>query len=62
LSLLRLLAVAAALFGTGLAVGGSLAGSVLGILLGVAAALIYSVYILVGERVTRVAGRCLRRR
>lgn len=56
LSLLRMLAVAAALFGTGLAVGGSLAGSTLGILLGVCAALIYSVYILVGERVTPVAG------
>ena len=56
LSPLRLLAVAAALFGTVLAVGGSLAGSVLGIVLGVAAALIYSVYILVGERVTRVCG------
>jgi drug/metabolite transporter (DMT)-like permease len=56
LSLLRMLAVAAALFGTGLAVGGSLDGSALGILLGVAAALIYSVYILVGERVTPVGG------
>ncbi|WP_186407710.1 DMT family transporter [Candidatus Accumulibacter aalborgensis] len=56
LTLLRLLSVAAALFGTGLAVGGSLEGSVLGILFGVAAALIYSVYILVGERVAPVAG------
>ncbi|WP_291994705.1 DMT family transporter [Candidatus Accumulibacter sp. ACC003] len=56
LSALRMSAVAAALFGTGLAVGGSLAGSALGILLGVAAALIYSVYILVGERVTPVSG------
>ncbi|HMW55568.1 MAG TPA: DMT family transporter [Accumulibacter sp.] len=56
LSPLRLLAVAAALFGTGLAVGGSLAGSVLGILLGIGAALIYSVYILVGERVTPLVG------
>lgn len=56
LSLLRILAVAAALLGTGLAVGGSLAGSPHGILLGVGAALIYSVYILVGERVTPVAG------
>ena len=42
--------------GTGLAVGGSLAGSVPGILLGISAALIYSVYILVGERVTPVSG------
>jgi drug/metabolite transporter (DMT)-like permease len=56
LSLLRLLAVAAALLGTALAIGGSLAGSPLGILLGVAAALIYSIYILVGERVTPQAG------
>ena len=56
LSPLRLLAVAAALLGTGLAVGGSLAGSALGILLGVGAALIYSVYILVGERVTPLSG------
>jgi drug/metabolite transporter (DMT)-like permease len=56
LSPLRMLAVAAALLGTGLAVGGSLAGSLLGILLGVTAALIYSVYILVGERVTPLAG------
>ncbi|MBO3706522.1 MAG: DMT family transporter [Candidatus Accumulibacter sp.] len=56
LSLLRLLAVAAALLGSGLAIGGSLAGSPLGILLGVAAAMIYSIYILVGERVTPLAG------
>lgn len=53
---LRVLAVAATLFGTGLAVGGSLAGSAPGILLGVTAALIYSVYILVGERVTPLCG------
>jgi drug/metabolite transporter (DMT)-like permease len=52
LTRLRLLAVFAALFGTGLAVGGSLGGSLPGIVLGVGAALIYSVYILVGERVT----------
>jgi len=56
LSMLRLLAVTAALGGTGLAVGGALAGSVTGILLGVGAALTYSVYILVGERVTPAAG------
>jgi drug/metabolite transporter (DMT)-like permease len=56
LSGLRMLAVVATLFGTGLAVGGSLAGSTLGILLGATAALIYSVYILVGERVTPVSG------
>jgi drug/metabolite transporter (DMT)-like permease len=56
LSAMRMLAVLATLFGTGLAVGGSLAGSTLGILLGATAALIYSVYILVGERVTPVSG------
>jgi len=56
LSPMRMLAVLATLFGTGLAVGGSLAGSTLGILLGATAALIYSVYILVGERVTPVSG------
>ena len=56
LSPLRMLAVVATLFGTGLAVGGSLAGSALGIGLGVTAALIYSVYILVGERVTPLCG------
>lgn len=48
----RLLAVFSALAGTGLAVGGSLGGSLLGVILGVGAALIYSIYILVGERVT----------
>ena len=52
----RLLAVLAALLGTGLAVGGSLDGSVLGIALGVGAALVYSVYILLGERVVAAEG------
>lgn len=56
LSLRRLLAVFAALAGTALAVGGSLQGSTLGIVLGIGAALIYSVYILVGERVTKDEG------
>jgi drug/metabolite transporter (DMT)-like permease len=56
LSRRRLLAVLAALAGTALAVGGSLAGSALGIVLGIGAALIYSIYILVGERVTQVEG------
>ena len=50
LSRRRLLAVLAALAGTALAVGGSLAGSALGIVLGIGAALIYSIYILVGDR------------
>lgn len=51
----RALAVAVALAGTGLAVGGDLASEPIGIVLGVAAAVIYSIYILVGEGVmTRV--------
>jgi len=49
----RLLAVLFALIGTGLAVGGNFGGSLLGVILGVGAALIYSIYILVGERVTQ---------
>jgi drug/metabolite transporter (DMT)-like permease len=56
LSVDRLLAVAVALAGTSLAVGGSLTGSVTGVLLGIGAAVIYSVYIVVGEDVTRRAG------
>ncbi|MBI5784965.1 MAG: DMT family transporter, partial [Rhodocyclales bacterium] len=51
----RAAAVAAALAGTALAVGGDLYSEPIGIVLGVAAAVIYSVYILVGEGVmTRV--------
>lgn len=56
LSRRRLIAVLAALAGTGMAVGGSLDGSPLGIALGVGAALIYSLYILVGERVMQAEG------
>lgn len=52
----RVLAVCAALFGTGLAVGDSLDGSALGIALGIGAAAIYSTYILVGEKITAEAG------
>lgn len=48
---LRAGAVATALLGTGLTIGTGLAGSALGIALGIGAALIYSVYILVGSRV-----------
>jgi drug/metabolite transporter (DMT)-like permease len=47
----RALAVAVALLGTGLAVGGDLASEPIGIVFGVAAAVIYSIYILVGEGV-----------
>jgi drug/metabolite transporter (DMT)-like permease len=51
----RAAAVAAALAGTALAVGGDLYSEPVGIALGIAAALVYSVYILVGEGVmTRV--------
>ncbi len=52
----KLLAVGAAFVGTLLTIGGSLAGTPLGIGLGLAAALIYSVYILAGERLTARAG------
>lgn len=47
----RMVAVALALLGMALAVGGDLHSETLGVLLGVGAALIYSGYILAGERV-----------
>lgn len=47
----RMLAVLAALLGTALTLGGGLSGQPLGIALGIAAALIYSLYILAGGRV-----------
>lgn len=47
----RLIAVLAALAGTALTLGGGLSGEPLGIALGVAAALVYSLYILAGGRV-----------
>jgi len=50
---LRVSAVLAALLGTALTIGAGLAGRVPGIVLGVGAALIYSVYIVVGGRVLR---------
>lgn len=49
-------AVLASFAGTVLTIGGSLSGTPLGIGLGLAAALIYSVYIIVGERTTAAAG------
>ncbi len=52
-SALRLAAVALAFGGTVLTVGGDASGSRLGIGLGIGAALIYSIYILVGAEVTR---------
>jgi len=51
LTVLRVGAVLAALVGTVLTIGDGINGEPLGIALGVAAALIYSVYILVGSRV-----------
>ncbi|MDD3325566.1 MAG: DMT family transporter [Zoogloea sp.] len=53
LTLLRTLAVLSALLGTALTIGAGLSGSPLGIALGLAAALIYSIYILVGNRVLK---------
>jgi len=47
----RLCAVLAALAGTALTIGGGIGGEPLGIVLGMSAALIYSVYIVVGSRV-----------
>lgn len=47
----RVLAVLAALAGTALTLGGGIAGEPVGVALGVAAALIYSIYILIGSRV-----------
>ena len=52
----KVLAVAIACCGTLLTIGGQLTGSPLGIGLGLGAALIYSCYILAGERLTAQAG------
>lgn len=51
LTTLRMGAVLAALFGTALTIGSDIGGQPLGILLGVSAAILYSVYILVGSRI-----------
>ena len=56
LSRLQLVAVMAALAGTALLIGGDSSGSLQGVLLGVSAALIYSIYILVGSRMMRAEG------
>ncbi|BCR04472.1 permease [Desulfuromonas versatilis] len=47
----RIAAVLAALAGTALTVGGTPQGNALGVMLGIAAALIYSIYVVAGERV-----------
>lgn len=52
----RLFAVMTAFLGTVLTIGGGVAGSPLGIALGLGAALIYSVYIITGERAIPAAG------
>ncbi len=56
LSRLQLGAVLAALAGTALTIGGDASGSLQGVVLGVCAALIYSIYILVGSRMMRAEG------
>ncbi len=56
LSGVKLAALVAALAGTALTIGGDTSGSLPGVLLGVGAALIYSIYILVGSRVTQEEG------
>jgi len=56
LSRTRIAAVLAALAGTALIIGGDTGGSLPGVVLGVGAALIYSIYILVGSRMMRAEG------
>jgi drug/metabolite transporter (DMT)-like permease len=56
LTLTKLGAVLLALVGTVLTIGPTGGGRTLGIVLGIAAALIYSIYILVGSRITPQAG------
>lgn len=56
LSRTKAAAVLAALIGTALIIGGDASGNLQGVLLGVGAALIYSVYILVGSRMMQAEG------
>ncbi|MBB5349132.1 DMT family transporter [Desulfoprunum benzoelyticum] len=56
LNRIKLAAVLAALAGTALIIGGDAGGSLPGILLGIGAALIYSIYILVGSRILQAVG------
>jgi drug/metabolite transporter (DMT)-like permease len=53
---LRAVAVLMALGGTALTIGGNVHGQTLGIVFGISAALIYAIYIIVGERVTTGIG------
>ncbi len=53
---LRAAAVLVALAGTTLTIGGNVEGQALGVAFGIAAALIYALYIIVGERVTAGIG------
>lgn len=50
LTVKKFLAILTALAGTALTIGGAASGSTLGIVLGISAAIIYSVYILVGSK------------
>lgn len=56
LSRTKIAAVLAALAGTALIIGGDTSGDLQGVLLGIGAALIYSVYILVGSRMMQAEG------
>ncbi len=56
LTRIQLGAVVAALAGTALTIGGDTTGSLQGVVLGISAALIYSIYILVGSRMMRAEG------
>ena len=56
LSRTKAAAVLAALIGTALIIGGDASGNLQGVLLGIGAALIYSVYILVGSRMMQAEG------
>lgn len=56
LSRMKMAAVLAALVGTALIIGGDTSGNLQGILLGIGAALIYSIYIIVGSRMMQAEG------
>jgi len=56
LSRFKFAAVMAALAGTALIIGGDASGSLQGVVLGISAALIYSIYILVGSRMMQAEG------